>query len=313
MYGKQHWFAKQMSEYKLSNSIDDLFQGIETGQVNRILIAGGEPLMGGVLFQVVDYIKEAQKVGKRLPIVAVATNATMLEYNGRHISELLDTNAHVEIFLSIDGIGDVIEYQRDGTIWKDVEPNLKWYFEQTRLRKARGVETKGFIHTVFTLPVLMHMKELVGWLNEYAYDYRWSPLEYRRMSVGNPVTGHMMDIRNIPLSMSGQILDDALEACKSCVLPFAEESWRVVDGYRTYNASVSDQLDVDTWVEQASVVDWKETYLDSGITISSLMEPYPPLKMWWDDLQRDPKWINHFVNGVNAYHTGLAGAELMIS
>lgn len=312
MYGKQHWFAKQMSEYDLRNSLDDLFEGIEAGQVNRVLIAGGEPLMGGVLFEVVDYIKEAQHTGKKLPIIALATNATMLEYNGRHISELLDTNAQVEIFLSIDGIGKVIEYQRDGTIWSEVEPNLKWYFEQTRLRKARGIETRGFIHTVFTLPVLMHMEELVSWLNEYAYDYRWTPLEYRRMGLDNLVLGHMMDIRNLPQVYSDQILSDAYDACVKSILPFSHESYAVIEGYREFNRTRGGESRLSDWENQAAVVDWKEGFLQSGVHINELMSNYPQLRDWWNALSRDKDAVRYFVDGVNNYHTNVAGSDLMV-
>lgn len=92
--------------------------------VERIYFAGGEPLMMPEHWQILDMLVENQKFDVR---IAYNTNASTLIYNGKNALDYWKqwNEWKVEVWPSIDEIGERAELIRSGTVWPKVENNLK--------------------------------------------------------------------------------------------------------------------------------------------------------------------------------------------
>lgn len=108
-------FGTKPLKYK-DNISDDFYQLLETVEI--LNFTGGETLLQNQVHEVIDYLIE-KNLAKNI-IISLLTNVSkypkLLEEKFKKFKDVFYT-------LSIDGVGEVIEYQRRGSKWPDVESN----------------------------------------------------------------------------------------------------------------------------------------------------------------------------------------------
>jgi radical SAM protein with 4Fe4S-binding SPASM domain len=93
-------------------------------QVERIYFAGGEPLLMPEHWQILDMLVENKRFDVK---VNYNTNASTLTYGGKNVLDYWKQweFGKLEVWPSIDEIGERAELIRSGTVWSKVEDNLK--------------------------------------------------------------------------------------------------------------------------------------------------------------------------------------------
>lgn len=109
---------------QVGNTTNYDFLKEQVQHVERIYFAGGEPLMMPEHWQILDMLVENKKFDVR---IAYNTNASILTYNGKNALDYWSkwNEWKVEVWPSIDEIGERAELIRSGTVWSKVENNLK--------------------------------------------------------------------------------------------------------------------------------------------------------------------------------------------
>jgi len=92
--------------------------------VKRIYFAGGEPLLMPEHWQILDMLVEKERFDVKL---SYNTNASVLSYGKKNIIDYWSKwqFGKLEVWPSIDEIGERAELIRSGTVWSKVEENLK--------------------------------------------------------------------------------------------------------------------------------------------------------------------------------------------
>jgi hypothetical protein len=101
---------------KQTNLADDFYNILETVEI--INFTGGETVLQQQVHELIDYLIE-KDLAKNITI-SLLTNAS--SYPIKLIDKFKQFK-NVFYTISIDGVGDVIEYQRRGSIWNTVETN----------------------------------------------------------------------------------------------------------------------------------------------------------------------------------------------
>lgn len=129
---------------------------------------GGEPLLSNNHINLLGKIKEVK--GLQDVHVIYNTNGTK-----RASEKLLDLWAEcqlVELYFSIDDVGERFNYQRTGAIWNEVVENLKWYKENMPVNHMFKINcTWGYLN-------LFYLNELVDWhKNHFNANRLGDPIE----------------------------------------------------------------------------------------------------------------------------------------
>ena len=113
------WNINAVDEKPNFDFLTDQIQHVE-----KIYFAGGEPLLMDEHWKILDMLVENKKFDVRL---SYNTNCSTLSYAGKNVFDYWKQWNHgkVEIWPSIDEIGERAELIRAGTNWANVEGNLK--------------------------------------------------------------------------------------------------------------------------------------------------------------------------------------------
>ena len=123
--------------------------------VKMINFAGGETILQKQVHEVIDYLI-AQNLAKDITI-------TLLTNASRYPTKLLEKFKqfkNVFYTISIDGIGDVIEYQRRGSIWTEVEMNSLLIYQNFG----------AVINYVLTAVSVFGVIDFLAWVNKNNID-----------------------------------------------------------------------------------------------------------------------------------------------
>ena len=140
----------------------DLFAHVETLQLQ-----GGEVFMQSAYL---DFFRNLSRVRDLQEItVVIFTNGTMIPAPG--LWDLLRQCRQVDLYFSIDDMGERFEYQRHGARWPQVLHNLQWFQAQA----GAGV-TLGF-HPTYSLLNIYYLADLYQFLvREFpSWQRRWGP------------------------------------------------------------------------------------------------------------------------------------------
>jgi hypothetical protein len=142
----------------LSPADPDFFDILETVQI--INFTGGETVLQKQVFEIIDYLI-AQDLAKNI-VITLLTNASsspsVLEQRFSHFKQVIYN-------VSIDGINKVIEYQRRGCSWPEVEKNA------LELMFHSSIST--VINYVLTAVNVLSSMDFVNW----AYDHNFGPTD----------------------------------------------------------------------------------------------------------------------------------------
>jgi MoaA/NifB/PqqE/SkfB family radical SAM enzyme len=149
---------------KFNNTVTDDFYNI-LEHVEILNFTGGETLMQKQVHELIDYLIE-HNLAKNM-IISLLTNVSKYPES---LQEKFKQFKDVFYTLSIDGIGDVIEYQRRGAVWQDVEAN------SIRLQKELGC----VVNYVLTAVNVFSFDQFVNWVHKHNMDRVIISLVYER-------------------------------------------------------------------------------------------------------------------------------------
>jgi len=111
--------------------------------------AGGEPLITEEHYMLIDEMIDKKKTDIQL---RYNTNISNLKYKKRDIFKLWQHfDKPIQIYASIDHIGDKAEYIRHGTKWMTIERNLK------KLKKASNINVQvNTVYSIFNALTISH-------------------------------------------------------------------------------------------------------------------------------------------------------------
>jgi len=113
------WNISSVDDKTNFNFLEDQIHNVE-----KIYFAGGEPLLMPEHWQILDMLVANKRFDVKL---SYNTNASTLTYGKKNVLDYWSqwNNNKVEVWPSIDEIGERAELIRSGTVWSKVEENLK--------------------------------------------------------------------------------------------------------------------------------------------------------------------------------------------
>lgn len=103
---------------------DDLYEQFKPHLQNmkEVYFAGGEPLLMDKHYEILEHLIAIGKTDVKL---RYNTNLSNLAYKKKSVLDYWKQFSNVTVFASLDSWGDRAEYIREGTVWADIEENIK--------------------------------------------------------------------------------------------------------------------------------------------------------------------------------------------
>ena len=166
---KMGWITEQekvwhIKETEKVTNIDFLRTSVD--KVRSIYFAGGEPLMMPEHWQILDMLVEAKRFDVK---IQYNTNMSLLGYNKKKALDYWTqwNFGMIEIWPSIDEIGDRAELIRSGTVWSKVEANLKEVAKYPNIIMRPGLTIGAW--NVFRLPEIIEELINLGCIKKHEF------------------------------------------------------------------------------------------------------------------------------------------------
>jgi len=117
---------------------------------------GGEPLMSDAHINLLKRVDEV----KGLSDLRVFYNTNATQTVSDEVLKLWEKCRHVDIYFSIDDVGERFEYQRTGAKWHNVQENINWF------KKNMPHNHMFNINCVWSYLNLFYLDELVDWYKQ---------------------------------------------------------------------------------------------------------------------------------------------------
>jgi MoaA/NifB/PqqE/SkfB family radical SAM enzyme len=91
-------------------------------KVQRLHFAGGEPLFMDEHYKALEHLIE---IGNTDTVLSYNTNFSTLRYKKYNVVELWNKFKKVDVWASLDDMGDAGDYQRKGQKWSKIEENIR--------------------------------------------------------------------------------------------------------------------------------------------------------------------------------------------
>ena len=130
----------------------------QMGNVKRIYFAGGEPLLMAEHWHILDRLVENKRFDVKL---SYNTNCSILEYGKKNVIDYWKQwqLGKLEVWPSIDEIGERAELIRSGTVWSKIEENLKELAKHDNIILRPGMTIGAW--NVRRLPeIITHLTEI---------------------------------------------------------------------------------------------------------------------------------------------------------
>lgn len=267
----------QLYSYGESNPyVDAFFQWWETDlhlTLQELRITGGEPLMSGHTWKLIDWFKNNQ--GRSQTRLAINSNLGTAVDVDRLLSSIKDLD--VEIYTSMESVSAQAEYIRDGLVYSD------WCKHVLQLLDA-GIT----VHCMCTINALcldslpQHLNQLVAWKKIYGRDR----------------VNFTLNILRFPSFQSPLVLSDELKQRYKNDLA----QWMVEHKGHSYlheheinhTQRLIDYLDVvktphsETFELPKLLVDFRKFYEQYDVRRGkSFTDTFPKLKEWYTGLSHD--------------------------
>lgn len=116
--------------------------------VKRLHFAGGESLLMDEHFAALEYLIE---IGNTDVNLSYNTNFSTLRYKQNNVIELWNKFKKVDVWASLDGMGEQGDYQRKGQRWKEIEDNIRT-LQSTCTSAIFGVDVTVSIFNILHIP-----------------------------------------------------------------------------------------------------------------------------------------------------------------
>ena len=194
---KGRWTTDQYDWFKNSNFYWNNFEK-HTGKAKKLYIVGGEPLIIDEHFQSLERLVASG----RAKDIQIEYNSNLTNVTPRML-KIWENFKQVRIGVSIDGYGDVFEYQRTPAKWKAVYKNMQ------KLDDNPNINFKGWFAFTVTPFNVFHLPEFMKWkLNESGLN-RYNPITGPRPII----TQHMChapkyyNVKVLPQMLKDEVCD----------------------------------------------------------------------------------------------------------
>ena len=148
--------TKTIAQYSKNNQLvienSDFLKNLKNIHIH----GGGEPLLSNNHIKLLKKVKEV----KGLSDVRVFYNTNGTVRVSDEVLKIWEECQLIELYFSIDDIGERFEYQRTGAVWKEVQSNLEWYSNSMPHNHMFNVNCAwGYLN-------LFYLDELVDWHKE---------------------------------------------------------------------------------------------------------------------------------------------------
>lgn len=142
--GTGHHETRLLRPTELFDSIDDwdIWEHVKVLQ-----FTGGEPIINQEHYDLLDSIPQHLRHKIKL---RYATNISHLSYKKYDLIDIWSQFRHINIKVSMDGIGDVYNYIREGGDWDTVEANMSILNDIDNIDMAVGITVQA--HNIFQMP-----------------------------------------------------------------------------------------------------------------------------------------------------------------
>ena len=148
--------------------------------VDEIYFAGGEPLLMPEHYQILDRLID---LGRTDVNIRYSTNFSKLKFGKKDILEYWKHFNNIELYISVDGVGEIGEYVRKG--YDDIT-----FFQNIKTFQESGITTTGFGYTVtYGVLNILHLFDMVlEFIKHKAVEYENFDLNTSPAFVFNPIT-----------------------------------------------------------------------------------------------------------------------------
>lgn len=140
----------------ISNPLDFKVLEDQIDNVEVVSFAGGEPLLMDEHWKILDLLIKK----KRFINLKYNTNCSILSYKGKSILDYWKYFNNIKISPSIDEIGNRAELVRHGTVWNDVEDNIKLLLNVPKIMVQVHISVSAL--NVFRLPYIIDYLKNIG-------------------------------------------------------------------------------------------------------------------------------------------------------
>ena len=194
---KGKWSTDQYDWFKNSNFYWNNFEK-HTTKAKKLYIVGGEPLIIEEHFESLERLIAAG----RAKDIQIEYNSNLTNVTDR-IMKIWENFKQVRIGVSIDGYGDVFEYQRTPAKWPSVYKNMK------KLNDNPNINLKGWFAFTVTPFNVFHLPEFMKWKLEESGLTRFNPITGPRPVI----TQHMChspkyyNVKVLPQMLKDEVCD----------------------------------------------------------------------------------------------------------
>jgi len=142
----------------------------QMGNVKRIYFAGGEPLLMDEHWHILDELVTNKRFDVKL---SYNTNCSTLEYGKKNVIDYWKQwqLGKLEVWPSIDEIGERAELIRSGTVWSKVEENLKKLAKYDNIILRPGMTIGAW--NVRRIPVIINYLTDIGVIKRHPLIYQY--------------------------------------------------------------------------------------------------------------------------------------------
>lgn len=293
----------------------EIIDSIERRDLHQIYWAGGEPLMSTMHWDVMEKLAEVRQTEPEWVddiTIVYNTNLTRSTWKDKNAYEFLSQFKKIAMSPSIDGVGNVFNYVRDGGDWDKVAANFDV------LSKTEIPETSLSVATVITNLWLLDVDNFMNFFEKYNYsillqpllrstDYltylensdnidifqhtSWHGSKIDIASMMNQV--HILDPNWFPTEIILPAIDNAIDRVEnSTIVPFPGSEYNWKESALAFLKSVrSDRLDAgDTLVRFAprikKIALYRDKFKKDGVTFGSVLkEVNTEAWMWYNSIQ----------------------------
>lgn len=235
MYGYQ-WPNNFDDDYE-SKQADSIINAILDKRCKKINWAGGEPMMMPIHWKVTDKLielyddPEYHEYVKSIRI-QYNTNLTKGIWKNKSIPEMLRP-FNIELRTSMDGVGDVFEFLRDGASWDECWTTWSEYYDN-----SFDIE----VNAVYSAPLIMgiddYLKQYEGKsIRFYDHPYHTYPSHYPAQGQG------FLDIRLYPQDIFDRIVSAAEDSLNKYKHEGYQRGLDILNAYRVEKKQGTDIFD----------------------------------------------------------------------
>jgi len=220
----------------------DIVNSIESflPTLKRLNLTGGEPLL---IKEHIDVLSTLINKGKTDVELLITTNASVVNPK---LLNLISQFENVHWTVSIDAVGELAEYIRNGTIWHTVERNLN---------AILALKQSVFINTTVSAYSVFGLSALANWFRSTKLHYPNQPFEVIFSIVQYPEYLQ-------PSAVPTALLDTALSNLQGCIDILSKDSINPIEyisplkGLQTHLSSATlHTRDSDKFIEYTKTLD----------------------------------------------------------